>query len=779
MILILILFQTSGILAQKFTISGSVRDKNNGEDMLGANVYVKELLKGATTNNYGFYSLTLPKGEYTLLVTFIGYQDYSKKIVLDKDIKVNIQLEEKSILSKEVLVTGERTNKNVESIDMGRVQLSIEKIKSIPAFLGEVDVLKTIQLLPGVSSGGEGNAGFYVRGGGPDQNLILLDEAVVYNASHLFGFFSVFNADAVKDVNLIKGGMPAQYGGRLSSVLDVTMKEGNDKKTQVDGGIGVISSRLTVQGPLKKDTSSFIISGRRTYIDVLMKPFIKGNLKGTGYYFYDLNTKINYRLSDKDRVFLSGYFGRDVFSYKNKKDGFAMKFPWGNATTSLRWNHLFNDKLFLNNTFTFSDYNFAFEGEMSDFEFKMLSGVRDFSVKSDFTYFPNVLHSVKFGVNYIYHIFNPGSATAKIGGTNFNTGNIIKYYANDFAVYVSDEFDISEKIKLSVGVRGTLFQQVGPFTRYLTDEFGKNKDTVTYKRGEVLVTYKHAEPRLSMRYGINKSTSIKASYTQNYQYVQLASMSSSTLPTDLWIPSTQLIKPQFATQYAIGFFKNFKNDLFETSVELYYKEMKNMIDYKEGATSDDNMGNNPDNNFTYGSGKSYGAEFFFKKRMGKATGWIGYTLSKTTKLFKEINNGHEYSAKYDRRHDLSLTFNYDVNEKWSCGAVFVYATGDATTLPASMYIIEGRIQNEYMTRNSFRLKPYHRADVSVTYNFPNKRKKWDTSLNFSVYNIYNRYNPYMIYFSSDVDLENLTISTSAKQISLFSILPALTFNFKF
>ena len=764
---------------QKFTISGYVREKRTGENMINANVYVKELARGTITNSYGFFSLTLPKGGYQLMVSYVGYSDYSKKITLDKDLKINIQLEDAVIIGQEVIVSGERTNRNIESINMSTFKLPIEKIKSIPAFMGEVDILKTIQLLPGVSSGGEGNAGFYVRGGGPDQNLILLDEAVVYNASHLFGFFSVFNADAVKDVNLIKGGMPANYGGRLSSVIDITMKDGNNQQLQVNGGIGVIASHLTVQGPVKKDTCSFIVSGRRTYIDVIMKPFIKGNLQGTGYYFYDFNTKINYRFSDKDRLFLSGYFGRDVFSYKNKKDGFTMRFPWGNATTSLRWNHLFNDKLFLNTTATFSDYNFEFQGEMDDFEFKMFSGVRDLSIKNDFTFIPGVIHTVKFGTNYIYHIFTPSSATARIGQTDYNTGKTIKYFANDASIYVTDEYDLNEYIKLSAGIRGTLFQQIGPFTRYLRDVFGKNTDTAYYKRGEVLVTYKHAEPRTSIRFIINKSGSVKVSFTQNYQYIQLASMSSSTLPTDLWIPSTQLIKPQFSTQYAIGFFKNLKKDMFETSIELYYKKMDNVIDYKEGSTSDDNMSNNPDNNFTFGEGKSYGAEFFFKKCFGNATGWVGYTLSKTTKLFNEINNGEEYPAKFDRRHDISVTFSYNLNKKWSFGAVFVYATGDATTLPLSMYMIEGRIVNEYMPRNSYRLVPYHRADVSVTYNIPKKERKWESSLNFSIYNVYNRYNPYMIYFNSVVDLEHYSIQTSAKQVSLFSILPALTFNFEF
>lgn len=779
-IIILITMSLSVVYSQKYTISGFVREKKTGEDMIGANIYLKELSKGTTTNNYGFYSLTMTKGEYTLMVSYIGYNDFEKKITLDKDLKINVLLEETAIMGKEVVVTGERKNSNIESIEMGTVQLPIEKIKSIPAFLGEVDILKTIQLLPGVQSAGEGNAGFYVRGGGPDQNLILLDDAVVYNASHLFGFFSVFNADAVKDVNLIKGGMPAQYGGRLSSVLEISMKEGNNRNYQADGGIGVISSRLTVQGPIKKDTSSFIVSGRRTYIDVLMKPFVNKNFQGTGYYFYDLNTKINYRFSDKDRVFLSGYFGRDVFSYNNKKDGFSMKFPWGNATTSLRWNHIFNSKLFLNTTSTYSEYNLEFLGEMEDFEFKMFSGVRDYSIKSDFTWFPNILNNFKFGVNYIYHVFTPSSATARIGNTIFDTGKTIKYYANDASVYINDEYDISEKIKVSAGLRGTLFQQTGPFTRYILDEFGRNVDTVTYGRGAVLKTYKHLEPRASLRFTLNKFSSVKASYTQNYQYIHLASLSNGMLPTDLWIPCTSLIEPQFATQYAVGYFRNFSNDRFETSVEAYYKDMQNQIDYKEGTTSDDDMANNPDNNFTFGLGKSYGLELFIKKRTGKFNGWIGYTLAKTVRQFDEVNEGREYPTKYDRRHDVAITMTYELNDNWSFGAVFVYATGNAITLPISRYIIEGRIISEYGDRNDFRMASYHRADVSATYNFPNpKKKRWQSSLNFSVFNLYNRYNPYFIYFDTETDLQNYKITTTAKQVSLFSVLPSVTYNFKF
>lgn len=769
----------SFLFGQKYTISGYVRDKKTGEDMPSANIYIEEINKGTTTNNFGFFSITLPKGTYTCRISYIGYADTTKKIVLNKDIRINFPIEEQIIKTAEIVVTGERTNKNVESIEMSTNKLPIEVIKELPAFMGEVDVLKAIQLLPGVQSGGEGNSGFYVRGGGPDQNLILLDNAIVYNSGHLFGFFSVFNADAIKDVNLIKGGMPANYGGRLSSVLDITMKDGNNQSYHVDGGIGVIASRLTIQGPIKKDTSSFIISGRRTYIDVVSKPFIKSNFKGTGYYFYDLNAKINYRFSENNRLFLSGYFGRDVFSYKNNKDGFNVRFPWGNTTVSARWNHVFNQKLFQNLTATYSNYNFTFGANQDDFEFKMYSGVKDYSTSLDYTYIPNVLNTIKFGLQYTFHDFEPSSASAMIGNTPFDTGKIIHYYANDAAMYINDEIDITEKLKISAGLRPTFFQQIGPFTRYVLDNQRQAKDTIVYKAFKSIATYSNIEPRISLRYSINKSTSLKASYTQNYQYIQLASMSSATLPTDLWMPSTDKIKPQFAVQYSLGLFKNFKKDQYETSVELYYKTMKNLIDYKEGLTSDDNMANNPDNNFTFGTGKSYGAEFFIKRRVGKFTGWIGYTLSKTTRLFPDINNGKEYPAKYDRRHDLSVALTYEINEKWNMGAVFVYATGDATTMPIARYFIEGRIIDEYGERNSYRLVPYNRADVSVTYNFPNKGKKWKSSLNFSVYNIYNRMNPYFIYLDTKTDLAHYSITTTAKQVSLFSILPSLTYNFNF
>lgn len=684
--------------------------------------------------------------------------------------------------------------------------------------MGEVDLLKIIQLLPGVQSAGEGNSGYYVRGGGPDQNLILLDEAVVYNASHLFGFFSIFNADAVKNVNLIKGGMPANYGGRLASVLDINMKEGNNQQYKVDGGIGIISSRLTVQGPIKKDTASFIISGRRTYIDVLSKPFIKKTARayGSGYYFYDLNTKINYRLSDKDRLFLSGYFGRDVFTYKNSESNFNVDVPWGNATTSLRWNHLFSDKLFVNTSAIFSDYKFEFGALQSGFEFRLFSGIRDWNTKVDFNYYPNTKHNVKFGANYVYHIFTPTSATAKAGDVEFDLGKAVKLRGHESAIYINDDFDITNLLKINYGFRYSDFIQAGPFDRYVKDVTGsKIVDTISYRRGEIIAHYGGIEPRISTRFIIDEQSSIKAGFTRNMQYIHLATLSSVSLPTDVWMPSTSVIKPQVGYQYAVGYFRNFKKDVYETSVELYYKDIQNMIEYKEGASPDNGVKDNPDNSFTFGKGTAYGAEFFVKKRTGKFNGWVGYTLAWTNREFPELNNGKPFPAKYDRRHDLSVVLTYDWSKQWTFSTIFIYATGNTATLPVARFFIENRIVSEYGERNSYRMTPYHRLDLSATYtpdrakhlekkaerktkrmikkgiaanehSFPEKEsrmkkmfKNYETNWNFSVYNVYNRHNPYFIYFDNVGDAASGTLEVKAKQVSLFPILPSITWNFKF
>jgi hypothetical protein len=763
-----------------FTLSGYVKDASSGEYLPGANVFIKELLKGASTNSYGFYSITVPKGNYTLGVSFMGYSEYSSAVNLNQDQRLNITISPKAIESKEFEVTEKRVENNVKSTDMGRVELSVENMKKLPAFFGEVDLIKIVQLIPGVKNAGEGNTGLYIRGGGPDQNLVLLDEAVVYNAAHLLGFFSVFNSDAVKTVDLHKGGMPAQFGGRLASVLDIGMKEGNNQKYKVDGGIGLIASRLTIQGPIKKDTSSFIVSARRTYIDVVTKPFIKSTspTKGSGYYFYDLNTKINYRLSDKDRLFISGYFGRDVFTFKSTKSNFDIRIPWGNATLSARWNHLFSNKLFLNTSVIFSDYQFESNIAQTNFSFKIGSGIRDYNGKMDFTWYPTIRHTVKFGVNYIYHKFSPNNASGEIAGQELDFGPKINLFAHEAALYIGDDFDITEKLRIHGGLRASWFAQVGPYTQYIKNELNQKIDSITYSQGDLIKQYPNVEPRLMLRYTLNKNSSIKASYTQNYQYIHITSLANQSLPTDLWFPSTGRVKPQFGTQYSLGYYHNFKENTWETSVETYYKTMQNQIEFIDGTLPSSAVNDNLDSYLTFGKGEAYGAEFFLKKALGKTSGWIGYTLSWTTRTFPELNNGKTFFARYDRRHDFSFVLTHEFSKKWTIGAVFVYASGNLLWLPTSIYFMEGQPVVNYGERNNYRMPAYHRLDLSATYT-PNKERKLHSSWNFSIYNVYSRLNPYFIYIETSGSPLTGDLKNTAKKVSLFPIIPTVTYNFNF
>jgi hypothetical protein len=773
----------ANLLAQnpkKHTISGYVKDDSSGEYLIGASVYLKETFQGVSTNTYGFYSLTVPEGEYTVVVSYLGFDEYTQKINLNKDFRINVSLKMKVMETKVFEIVDERIDKNVKSTDMGRVELNVEEMKKLPAFMGEVDVIKIVQLIPGIKSAGEGNTGFYVRGGGPDQNLVLLDEAIVYNAAHLFGFFSVFNPDAIKGVDVHKGGMPAQYGGRLASVLDIQMKEGNNKNYKVDGGIGLIASRLTVQGPIKKDTSSFIISGRRTYLDVLAQPFVskESPFKGSGYYFYDLNTKINYRLSDKDRLFLSGYFGRDVFTFKNENSGFDIRIPWGNATASARWNHLFNDKLFLNTSLIFSDYQFESNIEQSAFKFGVFSGIRDYNAKMDFSYFPNIRHQIKFGANYIYHRFTPNNASAELLGTEFDLGEEERLYAHESAIYVSDDFDVTDKFRIHFGLRGSSFTHVGPFTRYVKNEAGETVDEIKYNRGDKIKQYNRVEPRLMMRYSLDMKSSIKASYTQNYQYLHLTSFANVSLPTDIWIPSTSLVEPQFGQQYSLGYYRNLKQNMFETSAEVYYKRLENQVEFKDGTLQQDQVKDNLDNSLTFGSGRAYGIELFAKKALGKTTGWVGYTLSYTTRIFPELNLGESFFARYDRRHDISVVANHELTKKWTLAAIFVYSSGNLLWMPTSQYFFEGNFVAQYDTRNNFRMPAYHRLDLSATY-IAKDTPKYKSSWNISIYNVYSRLNPYFIYIDTSGNPVDGTLKAQAKMVSLFPIIPSVTYNFSF
>ena len=793
-----ILFFPLFVVSQNHTLSGYVKDAKTGEALIGVSIFVEKESKGVSTNVYGYYSISLDAGQYDVKYSYVGYSSIVKNVQFLEPVRLNIELSESQDILDEVLVEAKQSDENTKGTQMGKIDLSMDKIKTIPAFMGEVDVLKTIQFLPGVSSGGEGNTGFYVRGGGPDQNLILLDEATVYNASHLFGFFSVFNADAIKNVSLIKGGMPSNYGGRLSSVLDITMKDGNYKSFQADGGIGVIASRLTLQGPIKEDTASYIISGRRTYIDVLAEPFIPETSpsKGSGYYFFDLTAKLNWRLSDKDRLYLSSYFGRDIFSFKNQDLDFNFNVPWGNATASLRWNHLFSDKLFVNTTAVFTDYNFAFEGGSNGFNFRLGSGIRDLNFKQDYTYYHNSLHNIKFGWNYTFHRFVPSSLSASSGDVEFTTIDEVKIFGNEYAVYFQDDWDVNENLKINIGFRLSAYQHIGPFTRYYKNpNSGATDSTTNYSNFESIKTYFGPEPRFSARYLLTDNSSFKFGFAHNYQYIHLASVSSVSLPTDLWFPSTEQVKPQVGTQYSIGYFRNFLKNNYEASVEVYYKDLNNLIEYKENSFPEDNLNNNVDNQLTFGNGYSYGAEFFIKKRTGDFNGWIGYTYSKTMRKFDAIDNGEWFPAKYDRRNDLSLVGQYQISDRVNIGAVFVYATGNAISLPERRWfsLEENRIITVWSKRNQYRLNPYHRLDISLTIDSKpykeklnaetNKvvkvKKKVTSSWNFSVYNAYNRANPYFIFFDFSGDPLQGTAEFGASQVSLFPILPSVTWNFKF
>jgi len=774
-----LLFLFFPLFAQnKYTVSGYIKDSLSGETLIGATISVNNKSKGVNSNQYGFYSITLPQGAYTVIVSFAGYTAKQLEVRLDSNLQLNVDLLQRSVL-EEVVVYSRRRDANVRNSQMGKFDLTMAQIKSVPVIFGEVDILKTLQLLPGVRNAGEGNTGLYVRGGGPDQNLIMLDDAIVYNTGHLFGFFSIFNSDAIKNTSLIKGGMPAQYGGRLSSVLDVAMKEGNMKKFEVEGGLGAISSRISVQGPLQKDKASFIVSVRRTYIDVLIKPFIPktSEFYGSGYYFYDLNTKVNYKFSEKDRLYLSGYFGRDVFNFNNTNRAFKANIPWGNATATLRWNHVFNKKLFANSTLVYNDYYFSFAGSQNDFSIKLNSGIRDASAKVDFDYFPAPQHKLKFGGLYTYHKFTPNVVSGSQGSTQFQPNNEGVKYAGESGVYVQHDWDVNDAFKLSSGLRFSTFTQMGPYTIYQEDADGNKLDSTEFGRGENIKTYGGLEPRVTLRYALNDETSLKGSVTRNMQYIHLVSNAGSTLPTDLWVPSTYRVNPQISWMYAAGLYKNFDDNMYETSLEVYYKDMQNQIEYKEGYTQ---SLKDPEEDFVFGKGWSYGAELYVNKARGKFTGWIGYTLSWTWRKFPQLNGGNKFPAKYDRRHDLSVVAMYELNKKWKFSAVFVFGTGNATTLPERFYILEGVLTQEYSKVNEYRMPAYHRLDLSATL-VPKQKPdaKFHHYWVFSIYNVYSRLNPYFIYFDQSGSPYNGTLKVEARQVSLFPIIPSVTWNFKF
>jgi outer membrane receptor for ferrienterochelin and colicin len=763
--------------AQKRTLSGTIRDKSSGENLIGAAIYDTRTSNGTTTNNYGFYSITLPNDSVFLRISYVGYEPRFLKFVVLKDTTLDIDLEGGKNLD-EVVINGTAEDQIQESSRMGTIDVPVDQIKAMPALLGETDVLKVLQLLPGVQSGAEGSSGLYVRGGGPDQNLILLDGVPVYNASHLFGFFSVFNADAINHVELIKGGFPARYGGRLSSVIDISMKEGNVNKFKAEGSIGLVASRITLEGPIKSNKTSFIVSARRTYIDILARPLIKTATKGeetAGYYFYDLNGKINHRINNRNRIYLSAYTGDDKayarsrYSSKNAIEQWdsedIFKLQWGNITTAMRWNSIINHKFFSNITATYSRYRFGVEADSEQnytnpdttarefFHTNYSSGIRDFALKIDLDYIPSPAHYIKFGGQAIQHLFTPGVLSYKATEVQDTTLGAKRIYAREFFIYAEDDILLTQKLKVNIGVHASAF-------------------SVDKK------LYHSFQPRISARYLISPDFSWKASYAQMTQFIHLLSNVGIGLPTDLWVPATPSIGPEQSYITATGGAFNFRNT-YEFSVEGYYKKMKGLIEYKDGANYL-NVENDWQTKVESGEGESYGAEFFVQKKTGKLSGWVGYTLSWTNRTFPNINNGKTFPYKYDRRHDVEIAAAYQWKENKDLSLTWVYGTGTAVTLPQSSYQKYGEFPftfNEqaveyYAGRNSFRMKAYHRLDLSYT---TSKKTKWgERSWVLGVYNVYSRRNPFFMDLGYDKARHKKFV-----QYSLFPIIPSIAYRFKF
>jgi hypothetical protein len=758
-----LLLGLSGIMAQqKYTISGTIRDKKNGETMIGVTIYPKELTSvGTSCNAYGFYSLTLPEGSYHILFNFIGYKTDTFFVQLNTNIKADRYLTESSVTTATVVITDTKEDDNLTNTAIGAEKLDIKEINKIPIIFGEKDILKTIQLLPGVKSAGEGNSGFFVRGGSADQNLILLDEAPVYNASHLLGFFSTFNSDALKDVTIIKGNSPAQYGGRLSSVLDVKMKEGNNQKYAVTGGLGLISSRLSVEGPIQKDKSSFILSGRRTYADMFLK--LTDDFKDNSLYFYDFNAKANYTINDRNRVFLSGYFGRDKLGFG---DNFGI--DWGNKTGTLRWNSILSPKLFSNTSLLYSDYSYNIKVNSGGSNFNIKSEIRDWNLKQEFHFYPNSKNAIRFGFNSIYHNIIPGRFSDEESDEIENKGR----YSWDNAVFINNTMTISDRLNLDYGIRFSAFSILGGDTYNLYEQ-GVLTDSVVLASGKFGKTYYTIEPRFQFSFLINEKSSIKGGYARNTQHLHLLSNSTSATPTDQWIGNSYNIKPEIADQVSLGYFRNFKENVYQFSIETYYKNLQNQVDYRDGA--DINTAPDIERELLYGVGRAYGLEFLIKKSSGKFTGWIGYTLSKTERKIDGINDNAWYNAKQDRTHDLSIVCMYELTSRWSLSALFVYNTGNAVTFPSGKYTIDGNTTFYYTERNGYRMPAYHRLDFGATYTKPHKRK-YESSWNFSLYNVYGRENAYTITFGNS---ESDPTKTVATQTSLFRWVPSITYNFKF
>jgi len=778
--------RSSGQLSGRSTVSGYVKEAGSGESLIGVNVYLSDRKSGTTTNNYGFYSLTLPSADTVeLVISYVGFRTERIRVNLQKEIELNIELTA-SLLLDEVIVSADRIERESESVKMSTVKLQTAQIREVPSLLGEKDVLKVLQLMPGIQKGSEGSSGLYVRGGGPDQNLIILDDAIVYNANHLFGFFSLFNGNALKSVELTKGGFPARYGGRLSSVLEMNMKEGNNEEWHGDGGIGLISSNITVEGPLRKNRSSILLSGRRTYADLILRPILKlSGEENTGYYFYDFNAKVNYDFGRKNKLYLSGYFGEDKFYIKNKSKGYKedIGFLWGNSTATLRWNHLFGNRLFSNTSIVFSNYSFGIYdkykviAENKDFYAEYYSGIRDFTVKHDIDFHPNPKHSVKAGLIAIFHRFNPHAYIELDVPNKISVRNFTYIKGIESGLYAEDTWQPFDVLKINAGLR---------FSNFIAGKM-----------------YSFPEPRVSAAWRLGPGLAVKSSYASMSQYIHLLSNTGINLPTDLWVPATERVRPQKSKQVAAGIVKDFIKKDVSVSMEAYYKKMDDVIGYREGASFLE-IGEPSEvedikweNNVTTGQSWSYGIELLIQKKQGNLTGWIGYTLSWTIMQFDSLNFGRKFFARYDRRHDISVVALYKLSDRINLSGTWVYGTGNAVTLPISgfpayYHKFQGVTDNvsvtqdysgfnglftasEFGDKNNFRMSPYHRLDLGVQFH---KKKKWGERIwEISVYNGYCRYNPFFYYTEKETK-DNKDYGV-LKQVSLFPVIPSVTYSFKF
>lgn len=749
--------------AENYTLSGIVKDLDNGETLIGATIRATDLPQtGAISNEYGFFSLTLPKGKHSIQIQNMGYASYSFTIDLTANIQEDIKLSSQSKVLDDVVISAEKSNSNITNSLSGLQKLDMKEINQLPVLFGERDIIKSIQLLPGVKSNGDGGGNFYVRGGAGDQNQILLDEANVYNASHLMGFFSTFNSDAIKDVNMYKGTQPAQFGGRLSSAMDIRMKEGNKQNYEAAGSIGLISSKLSLEGPIVKEKGSFFISGRRTYADMFLK--LTKDYSDNQLYFYDLNLKANYRFGKKDAVYLSGYFGRD-----NLAVGDMFGINWGNGTGTIRWNHLFSNKLFSNTSLILSNYNYNINVKFGGASFKIKSSIDDFNFKEEMQYFISSSNTLKFGLSSITHTIVPG----EVSGENIVSRKMQDQHSWENALYISDEWKATKWFTLNAGIRVSNFSVLGGGDFYTLNNQREVIDTVNYKSGELVCNYINPEPRLNTSFILNEASSIKLSYARNTQYLHLISNSTTSSPTDKWMSSDNNIKPAKADQYGIGYFQNFKKNMFESSVEVYYKDMYKQIDYKDGA--DIFFNNQISTQLLEGIGRAYGLEFYLKKKTGKLTGWISYTLSRTEKKIDGINNSQWYNARQDKTHDVAIVLAYDLTKKINIAANWVYSTGNAVTFPSGKYIVDQQPIWLYTERNGYRMPDYHRLDLGLNIKLKDT-KHYLSELSIGVFNAYGRENAYSIEFRQN---ETDPTRTEAVQTALFKFVPSISWNFRF